>query len=198
MSMLHEEPVLTAPNEVSGRSSPSTPPVRRRPWLTAALVIAALLIAGGMWWLLDSTVRVSEYNDVVAELDATEEALARAQEALLAEQSSAPALIDELARLTESEAALRARFEQADPAALLLGYFAGADRELVTGNSWDQSWAGVVSRDTAVEAINDPALTELYWQYIGGDLGQPVQEVAANEFVLRLVELTIEPILEGR
>ena len=177
MSMLHEEPVPTAPEQVLGRSSPATPPVRRWSWLVAVLVIAALLITGGVWLLLDSTVPESEYNDVVTELDATEEALAR---------------------LTESEAALRARFEQADAAALLLGYFAGADPEMVTDQSWDQSWAGVVSRDMAVEAINDPALTESYWRYLEGGVGGPVEEVATNDFVLRLVELTIEPILEGR
>jgi hypothetical protein len=63
---------------------------------------------------------------------------------------------------------------------------------------WDRTWAGVVARDVAVESIDDPALTELYWEYIGGDVGDPIDEVATNDFARRLVELTIEPCLQGR
>lgn len=151
---------------------------RRWPWLVTALAVAFLAIAAGVWWLLDSTVPASEYDDVVAELDATQDELARTQLAL------------------QSGSLLPGG--RAEQAALLLGYFAGANSDIVTGQEWDRSWAGVVARDTAVEKIDDPVLTERYWRYLDGGVGVPVPEVADNDLIVQLVELTIEPILEGR
>lgn len=170
--------------------------------MVAALLIVALLVAGGAWRLVETTVPVSDYDEVVAELDATKDALASTTEELVSTMealaSAQEALSSGRSSPTAQEYELRARLEQAELAALLLGYFAGADREFIRGQSWDQSWAGVVARDMAVEAINDPALTDLYWEYLGGGVGDPVEEIATNEFVLRLVELTIEPIITGR
>jgi hypothetical protein len=154
-------------------------------WLVA-VVIAAVLGAAGMWWITES--KVSEYDDVVAQLEATEDALAAAK----SDKFAAPKDGD-----AEIAAVARARFEQAEAAAMLLGYFAGANPDLVTPHGWwNNTWSGVVSRDIAVESINDPVLTSLYWQYLEGG-GGPFQEVAANEFLVRLVEATIEPIGQG-
>ncbi len=43
-----------------------------------------------------------------------------------------------------------------------------------------------------------PELTELYWQYLEGGVGDPDPAVAANELIVRLVELTVEPLVVGR
>lgn len=109
---------------------------------------------------------VGEYDDVVARLDAAEEELASTQEALLGYQS---------------------RFQQVEPAALLLGYFAGVDSSIVDQSVYE-TWAGVVKLDAAVGAVDDPELTEVYWEQLG--------EGGSEELVLLLVELTIKPILQ--
>ncbi len=204
MSIVHEEPVRTAPEQVSGRSSPVTPSADRRRWrwLVAALVVAAMVIGGGLWWLLDSTVPVSDYDDVLAELAATEEALAHSRTDLLMEQATTAELeqrnrgleaaMDSPTASTEGDAELRARFGIAEPAALLLGYFAGVDPEIVDQEQY-QSWSGVVKLDMAVEALDDPELTELYREHLGECTGI---SRGCEELLLRLIELTIEPILE--
>lgn len=172
-------------------------------------LVVAFLIAGGAWWLLESTVPMGEYDDVVAQLDAAEEDLATTQQALLAEKgdhddlaAQLDATEGELASTQKALHANQARLQQPDsadsaaglrPAALLLGYFAGVDRSIVDQQQYE-SWAGVVKLDTAVEAINDPELTELYWRHMGEGGGfYP----GSDELVLRLIELTIEPILRG-
>lgn len=161
--------------------------------MVATFGIAAVSVAGG-WWLLQSTVPASDYNNVAAELEATvvelnatNAALESAQEALSAEVPSASAYDTEL----------RSRFGQARSAALLLGYFSGANPKLVTGQEWDTTWAGVVARDGFVDDIGDPVLTDLYWEYIDGDVGEPLEAIELNEFIRRLAELTIEPIIRG-
>ena len=70
---------------------------------------------------------------------------------------------------------------------MLLGYFAGVDPEIVDQVKYE-SWAGVVKLDMAVEAVNDPELTDLYWEHMGEGGFSPGSE----ELVLRLIELTIE------
>lgn len=206
MTSTHEvSPTAFEPE--SGHSSSDSPRADRRSWrwLLAALVSAATVIGAGLWWLLDSTVPVSDYDAVVAELDASEEALARSRTELSAAQAELAdfeeALNSEEIQLalnfprawTKSEAELRARFATAEPAALLLGYFAGVDPEIVDQEEYE-SWAGVVELDTALEAVDDPMLTELYWEHMGAGGFSPGSE----ELVLRLIEVTIEPILEGR
>lgn len=187
MTSLHEEPVRTIrdegpPGPVHGKRAAGR---RRWPWLVAMIGVVALLMAGGVWWLHDSTVPASDYDDVVAELDATNEALERAEEA----STALRAQVDDL----------RGRVRVAGQAAMLLAYFSGLERpDSDLAPSWDRTWAGAVSRDTAVERIGDAELTELYWAYLGGGFGDPDPAVAANEFIVRLVELTIEPIVSGR
>lgn len=80
--------------------SPEAP--KRWPLLIAAIVIVAVIIASGVWWLLDSTVSQSDYDDLAAELDATQEQLSEAD----------AALVDEEAALAEVEAALSTAEEQ--------------------------------------------------------------------------------------
>lgn len=194
MTSLHEEPVRTAHDEASERpvrDEPSTGRHRRR-WLVAVIGVAALVMTGGVWWLLDSTVPKSDYDEVVAELDATEDALARAEDALSEQESSSASLAAQVSDL-------RVRVRQAGQAAMLLAYFTGLERpNTPLAPRWDRDWAGVVSRDVAVERIGDPELTDLYWEYLDGGVGDPDPAVAANEFIVRLVELTIEPLVEGR
>lgn len=173
------------------------------PWYVAALASVGLLIGGGVWWMNSATVPVDDYDAVVAELEATEETLATARAELEAERSfvaeldrEVGSLRDELRalNLSEREAELRARFGEARDAALLLGYFAGADG--VVSRSWAETWAGVVALDVAVDAIDDPTLSELYWDHMDRG-GGPVAEAADSEFLLLLVEHTVGPILEG-
>ncbi len=218
MTSTHEV-TPTAFESESEYSSPDAPTADRRSWrwLIAALVIAAMAFGGGLWWLLDSTVAVSDYDEVVAELDATEEELARTRADLSAAQAKL-AGIEELdateealarsrtdlsaaqAKLAEIEEALNSRGTEPAmtrsrwSAALLLGYFAGVDPEIVDPAEYE-SWAGVVRLDTAVEAVNDPELTELYWEHLGECTGI---SPGCEELLLRLIELTIEPILEDR
>lgn len=182
-------PARETESERSTRDGPA-PNRRWRLWLVGGLAAAALLIGGGVWRLLDSTVPVSDYKNVISELDATKESLETTEAALLAERSS----LTELGNERPAECPL-----QTESASLLLGYFAGADPAIVAGHGWwGRNWAGVVARDSAVERIDDPSLTELYWEYIGGGVGDPIEGVANNDFALRLVELTIEPCLQGR
>lgn len=168
----------------------------------AALAAAALVIAGGAWWLLDSTVPVSDYDDVLAELDATREALASTQEALSAERSELGAIREALASTEEALSAEQSTTVamirefpaqcpvQVQLAAPVLGYFAGVDRSIVDPRQYE-SWSGVVELDGTVEALRDPALTELYWEHMDDGGFSPGSE----ELVLRLVELTIDPCL---
>jgi hypothetical protein len=188
MTSLREDPVRTTHDRAFERTVRDRPPGgdRRRSRLAAVIGVVALLLAGGVWWLLDSTVPASDYDDLVAELDATEEALVRAEIALSAQQSEVTAV---RARVYDLVAAV----EDAGRAGLLLGYFAGVDPEIVDPEQYE-SWAGVVELDTAVQAIGDPELTDLYWQHMGEGGFSPGSE----ELVLRLIELTIEPILEDR
>ena len=104
MSVFHEEPVLTVPEKEGATEmlAPPVPPVERRkrwPWVVAGLVVVALLLAGGVWWLIDSTVPTSDYDEVVAELEVAEEALAASEEALVAEEASSAELEAELSGL---------------------------------------------------------------------------------------------------
>lgn len=191
MTSTHEVTPTSFESE-SEYSSPDSPTADRRRWrwLIAALVIAAIAFGGGLWWLLDSTVAVSDYDEVVAELDATEEALARTRTDLSTAQ----------ARLAETEEALSSRGTELATtrsrwsAALLLGYFAGVDPEIVDQAEYE-SWSGVIKLDMAVEAVNDPELTELYWEHLGECTGI---SPGCEELLLRLIELTIEPILGDR
>ena len=172
MTDLRNEPTPTVSERVSGGAADGTPPAehRRWPWLVAALVTAALLTVSGVWWLLDSTVAANDYNDVVAELDATKQALTSTQEAL-----------DEL----------RSRFQRAEPSALLLGYSAGVDREIVDQNRYE-SWSGVVQLDAAVQAVNDPELTDLYWQH----MGKAAREWVEAEFSMTAMVQRVEAVYE--
>lgn len=101
--------------------------------------------------------------------------------------------IEELTVERDELAALRERLETAEVVAPVLGDFAGVDPELVEPEQYE-SWTGVVELDSAVEAVNDPQLTELYSEHIdeGGFTPGP------DALVLRLIELAIEPILEDR
>ncbi len=108
MSLLHDEPLLTI--EESGDSGevpiPPAPPRERgrsKRWWIVGLVLAAFLLGGGLWWLLDSTVPASDHDDAIADRDAAEAALAES-EATLAE--SEQALADSNASLSNAERAL--------------------------------------------------------------------------------------------
>lgn len=79
----------TGPAEV--RALPAPPTERKRwPWIIVSAVIITIGLAGTIWWLLDSTVPNSEYDEVVAELAASEEALvvAEADAAMLGEEAA--------------------------------------------------------------------------------------------------------------
>ena len=178
-----DESAPTVSEQVSGRSANDRPPSRHRrwPWLAIGFAAGALVIALGAWWLLDSTVPVSDYDDVVAELDATKEALARTEYALWAEESSALAVAAEFPSHCPVQVQL---------AAPLLGYFAGVEPSVLDPKQFE-SWSGVVKLDTKVQALSDPELTELYWRHMGEGGFSPGSE----ELVLRLIDLTIEPCL---
>ena len=110
----------------------------------------------------------------------------------LAESVASRSSSEELGATDEIEA-LRERLEAAEAAAPILGYFAGVDPEIVDPEQYE-SWAGVVKLDMAVEAVNDPQLTDLYWEHMDAGGFPP----GSQELVLRLIELTIEPIIEDR
>lgn len=190
MTSLHDEPVRLTRDRSPEGASHDQPAAghRRRSWLIAMIGVAVLLMTAGAWWLLDSTVPASDYDELVAELDATKEALASAEDAL-SESSSSP--------LAVQVSELRVRVHRAGQAAMLLAYFSGLERPNTSAAPrWDRSWAGVVSRDIAVEKIGDPELTDLYWDYLEGGVGDPDPAVAGNEFILRLIELTLDPLVE--
>ena len=114
-------------------------------------------------------------------------------EALEQELGAAEQQIEELTTERDELAAVPERLEVAEALAPILGYFAGVERELVDPEQYE-SWAGVVELDTAVEAVNDPQLTKLYWEHMDAGGFSPGSE----ELVLRLIELTIEPLLGDR
>lgn len=188
-----------ASSETPRRASGRSPQTNRGRWLwlIGSLVAAGLLIGGGTWWLLDSTVPASEYDAVVAELSGTRRLLAATEEILedteATLESTERAL--EVAQETVTDDEIRARFVEAEASALLLGYFVGADPEIVSGPAWSKTWPGVVELDMAVDAIDDPVLTDLYSTYLGGEYGDVIP---TDDFVLLLIEHTIEPLLRGR
>jgi len=113
MSVMHErpgaQPLDTDAVEFEKLVEPLAPPEspeapRRWPLLVAAIVIVAVIVAGGVWWLLDSTVSQSDYDDLAAELDATEEQLSVADAAVVEEQTA----------LADTESALSTAEEQLD------------------------------------------------------------------------------------
>lgn len=81
---------LTGPPEV--RPLPTPPKQQKRwPWILGGVMVIVIGAAAALWWLLDSTVPASDYDEVVAELAASDEALeaARADAAVLQEDLDA-------------------------------------------------------------------------------------------------------------
>jgi hypothetical protein len=87
MATQYEEPVLTVGDPVGTHEdlAPPEPPTGKHvrwPWLVAVLAAIALIVAGGVWWLLDSTVSQGDYDDVVAELEAARADVSAAEDDL--------------------------------------------------------------------------------------------------------------------
>lgn len=84
----------------------AAPPRRRRWWLwvVSAILVVVLALAGGIWWFLDSTVPVGDYDEAVAELLATEEALAGVEEDLAAGEAEVAELHSEIESLATENA----------------------------------------------------------------------------------------------
>ena len=53
------------------------------------------------------------------------------------------------------------------------------------------------TKEALEAAIEDPALTGLCWEYMRGDVGQPVEAVAANEFISGLLSTRSSPSSES-
>ncbi|MGB5381693.1 MAG: hypothetical protein WBO25_11935 [Acidimicrobiia bacterium] len=53
------------------------------------------------------------------------------------------------------------------------------------------------TKEALEAAIEDPALTGLCWEYMRGDIGQPVEAVAANEFISGLLSTRSSPSSES-
>jgi hypothetical protein len=97
MSLLDErtaaQPPETEPDELdrwAGRVSPTTQSETPGKWPRRIGLsgIAALLIGGGVWWLLGSTVPQGDYDDRAADLAAAEARLVDADAALAAEEAT--------------------------------------------------------------------------------------------------------------
>ncbi len=171
MSLMHERPgaelLDTEAGEFKRLVEPPAPPdnpeaPRRWPLLVAAIVIAAVISAGGVWWLLDSTVSQSDYDDLAAELDATEEQLSDADAALVEEQaalndaeSALSTLDEELASALAASAQLRGDFEALESENASLAEDLAAARAEATGMSADlgELQATLEGGREAVEAL---------------------------------------------
>lgn len=94
---------LAGPPEARAFPTPPKPP-KRWPWIVGGVVVIVIAAAAALWWLLDSTVSESDYDEVVAELTASDEALAAAQADAAALQGDLDAL---RAENEELSAALR-------------------------------------------------------------------------------------------
>lgn len=76
MTTQYEEPMPTAREPASSThddfAPPDLPSGKRARWLWVVAVLGAfaLIVAGGVWWLIDSTVPQQDYDDAVEELEA--------------------------------------------------------------------------------------------------------------------------------
>jgi hypothetical protein len=100
--------VRPPPGPPEARVLPTPPdPPRRWPWIAGGVVIIVAAVAAAFSWLLSSTVSESDYDEVVAELTASEEAVDALEtevDALGAENEGlAAALSVETDRVAEAE-----------------------------------------------------------------------------------------------
>lgn len=115
MLQKNESPVFsedppTGPPEVLAAPTPPKP-AKRWPWIVAGVVVILVAAGAALWWLLDSTVPAEDYDNVVAELAASDEALTGAR----AESAKLQADVDALnAESEELAAELAIQTEQAD------------------------------------------------------------------------------------
>jgi len=102
--MLQKNETLSEPEGPADAPAPEAVPAStKRPtrwlWIVGTAAVVVLAAAALLWWLLDSTVSEDLYDETVAELDASEEALSAAQDDVAALQAEVDTLRDEVDEL---------------------------------------------------------------------------------------------------
>ena len=110
MSPISEPPNALPPPHV-GQSTGTRSRRHRWPWVVAAIVVTGT-IGAAIWWLVDSRVPESEYEEATAALATAETDVDRLNEQIVTLEAQADSLRAENQQLADEGAAVRADYEQ--------------------------------------------------------------------------------------